>query len=208
MKTIKRTLFSAINGLLVASILCLTACAKDIGADEEEIDIIADEEEIDIDKGFYFDEETFISEWNVWKDKEIDNYSFIMSWEHPTPPIQTRLLPLYEYKTKIIVKNGVMDSFEYIGGAPYNNMDSSIEPQFTSISDMYQKIYDRAQSTKEWWDENLDGPVVFTKYDLKYDEDSHFITFFKPFSKWKSGWIVDTTDHEVKISEFTILDAD
>jgi len=178
-------------GLLMASALGITACCKN----DDDI------------KGFHFDEKTFIAKWDVWKEQKIENYSFIMEWELPTPPNQTRYLPLYKYKTKIIVKNGVMDSFEYTGGVPYDFYGKVIEPQYTSISDMYQKIYDRAQLEREWWKENGDrGVIIFTRYDLKYDEKLHFITFFEPVSRWAPGWIVDTMDHAVIISEFTILD--
>jgi hypothetical protein len=35
------------------------------------------------ERGFYFDEKTFTAEWNIWKNKNIKNYSFTMTGELP-----------------------------------------------------------------------------------------------------------------------------
>jgi hypothetical protein len=161
-----------------------------------------------LDEGFYFDEETFISEWNAWENKDIKNYSFTMTGELPNWDFSRAIL-MYEYKVNITVKNGMMDSFEYIGDVPHGESENSIlEPEFTSISDIYQKISDRAKEEKEWWKKYYgDGGIISTKYEIKYDTQLHYITFFEPVSEWESGWIVDTTDHAVAISNFTVLES-
>jgi hypothetical protein len=160
------------------------------------------------DKGFSFEEETFTAEWNIWKNQNIQNYSFTMTGKFPHwnfDPL--RAIFMYDYKVNIIVKNGIMDSFKYIDDVPYREDESSIlEPEFTSISDMYKKISNRAENEKEWWNEySGEGGIISTTYEIKYDSQLHYIKFFEPVSKWKPDYIVDTTAHAVAISNFTIL---
>jgi hypothetical protein len=159
------------------------------------------------DEGFHFDEKTFTSEWNAWKEKDIRNYSFTMIGELPYWNF-SRAIPMHGYKVNIIVKNGTMDSFEYIGDIPYDENENSIsEPEFTSISDIYQKILDMAKDAKEWWGKySGGGGIISTTYEIKYDSQLHYITFFEPVSKWKPDYIVDTTAHAIIISNFTVLD--
>jgi hypothetical protein len=141
-------------------------------------------------KGFFFDEETFTTNWNAWENKNIQNYSFTLTGKLPYWNF-SRAIPLYEYTVNIIVKNGIMDSFEYVGDVPYEDGGESIlEPEFTSISDMYEKINNNAKDEKEWWKNNTGGGIISTKFEIKYDAQLHYITFFEPVSKWKSGWIV------------------
>jgi hypothetical protein len=158
-------------------------------------------------KGFYFDEETFTSEWDSWKNKDIKNYCFTITgklsyWNF------SRAILMYEYKVNIIVKDGIMDSFEYIGNVPHGeDINSILEPEFTSISDIYQKISDGAKKEKEWWEKySGNGGIISTTYVIKYDTQLHYIALFEPVSKWKPDYIVDTTAHAVNISNFTILD--
>jgi hypothetical protein len=100
-----------------------------------------------------------------------------------------------------------MDSFEYIGDVPYEEDDKIFEPEFTSISDMYQKISDRVKEEKEWWEKySGEGGFVSTTFKIEYDPQLHYITFFEPITKVESDWILDTTNHAVTISNFTILD--
>ncbi|MDR1301871.1 MAG: hypothetical protein LBK43_05315 [Treponema sp.] len=157
--------------------------------------------------GFYFDEKTFTSEWNEWKNKNIQNYSFTLVGKLPHWNFSRAIL-MYEYKVNIIVKNGVMDSFEYIGDVPYEDGGALIlEPEFTSISDMYQKISDMAKEENEWWVQySGDGGIISTMFKVKYDAQLHYITFFEPISKWKQDYIVDTTAHAVTISNLIVLD--
>jgi hypothetical protein len=160
-----------------------------------------------LNKGFYFNEKTFVSEWNEWENKNIQNYSFTLAGELPYWNF-SRAIPIFEYKVNVIVKNGIMESFEYVGDVPHGENENSIlEPEFTSISDMYKKISDRAKEEKEWWDQySGDGGIISTTYEIRYDPHLHNVTFFEPVSKWKSGWEVDTTAHAVTISNFKVFD--
>jgi hypothetical protein len=158
------------------------------------------------EKGFIFDEEIFNSEWNKWENNDIKNYSFTLTGKLPYWNF-SRAIPLYEYKVNILVKDGLMDSFEYIGNVPYEDDGETIfEPGFTSISDMYQKISDSAKEEREWWKNYSDGGIISTKFEIKYDKQLNYILFFEPVSEWKLGYIVDTTAHASTISNFTILD--
>jgi hypothetical protein len=159
-------------------------------------------------KGFYFDEKTFASEWDAWKNNNILNYSFTMTGELPSWNFSRAIL-MEKYEVTIVVKNGVMDSFEYEGDAPKTEDGASIlEPEFTSISDMYEKIHDRAEYEKEWWKEYTGGGIISTRFEVKYNTKSHYITYFEPVSEWESGWIVDSAAHAVTISNFTVLNND
>ena len=173
--------------------------------------------------GFIFDEEKFNTNWEKWKENDIQNYNFTLAGE----------LLAQKYKANIIVKKGVMDSFEYDGKAPSQNdgpapgidddpdafiddddgpsiagEPSILEPEFTSISDMYEKIAEMVEAEKEWWNTNTDENKISTKFDIKYDSKSNYITYFKPVSKWKAGATADTTDHAVTISKFKALSND
>jgi hypothetical protein len=163
---------------------------------------------IEKDKGFHFDEKIFTSEWNSWKNINILNYSFTMTGELPYWNFSRAIL-MKKYEVNIVVKNGVMDSFEYKGDVPKTEDGNSIlEPEFTSISDMYKKIHDMAEDEKEWWKGYTGKGIISTKFEVKYDTKSHYITYFEPVSEWESGWIVDSTAHSVTISNFTILNAE
>jgi hypothetical protein len=158
------------------------------------------------EKGFIFNEKTFNSEWNKWKNQDIQNYSFTLTGQFPYWNIQ-RAIKMIDYEVNIIVKNGIMDSFEYIGkNIPYEDGSKILEPEFTSISDIYQKISDRANEEKNWWKNNTGDGIISTTLNVKYDSQLNYITFYEPESNWKSGWIVDTTDHAVRISNFTVLE--
>jgi len=164
--------------------------------------------ETEKEKGFIFDEKTFNSEWNKWKSNDIKNYSFTLSGKLPYWNF-SRAIPLHDYKVNIVVKDGVMDSYEYIGDVPHKDGEDEIsilEPEFTSISDMYQKISNSAKDEREWWKNNSGGGLVSTKFEIKYDKQLNYITFFEPVSEWKSGYKVDTTAHAVYISNFNILE--
>jgi len=162
---------------------------------------------LETEKGLIFDEATFNSNWNKWRNKDIQNYSFTMNGELAYWNFSRAIL-MYKYEVNIVIKNGVMDSFEYIGNVPHKDDGVSIlEPEFTSMSDMYQKISDWAKAEREWWDEySGDGHIISTKFEIKYDSELHYITFFEPVSRWKPDVIVDTTAHAVVISNFKVLD--
>ena len=93
--------------------------------------------ELNADRGFSFDEKKFKSNWNSWDKNDIENYSFTMAGRFPYWNMPRAIL-MYHYEVNIVVKNGTMASFEYIGNnVPYNEDGKTImEPEFTSISDM------------------------------------------------------------------------
>jgi hypothetical protein len=160
-----------------------------------------------LNEGFSFDEKTFASEWDEWKKKNIQNYRFTLAGQLPYWNFSMAIL-MQEYKVNIVVKHGVMNSFEYVGDIPYKDGETLIlEPEFTSISDMYQKISDRAKEEKEWWMQySGDGGIISTIFKIKYDAQLHYISFFEPVSEWKRDYMVDTTAHAVTISNFMVLD--
>jgi hypothetical protein len=171
------------------------------------------------DEGFHFDEKTFTSEWNIWKNQDIKNYNFTLKGELPSwnyanakaKPISMDILmdiPMSSYEVEITVKNDIMNSFEYIGRTPHKerNNDSILEPEYTSISDMYQKIYDDIKSCERYWKETSDkGCFLSKRYKIKYDSKYHYITQYEPITEVKSGCILDTSEHEVVVSAFSTL---
>jgi hypothetical protein len=189
-KIMKRIVFIAI--LVFISVFLFLAC---------------DIESFGLEKGFNFDEKTFNSKWSSWQNNNIQNYSFTMTGQFPhwNSP---RAILMYDYEVNIIVKNGIMDSFEYIGiNIPYED-DLIMKPAFTSITDMFQKIYDNARIERDWWKNNSAKGIISTTFVLEYDPVLNYIKYFVPVSNWESGWIVDTTAHTVTISNFTILDSE
>jgi len=159
--------------------------------------------------GFYFDEAKFMSEWNIWKNQDIKDYSFALKgelpyWHYPRKIIQVILM--YDYDVNIMVKNGIMDSFEYIGRTPYQerNSEAILVPEYTSMSDMYQKIYDSIKDCERYWKETTDkGCFVSKRYEIEYDPEFHHITYFKPVTKVAPGCLLDTTEHEIVVSDFS-----
>jgi hypothetical protein len=186
----KRIIFIA--SLVFINIFMFSAC---------DIDSLGSE------KGFNFDENTFNSKWSSWQNNNIQNYSFTMTGQFPywNSP---RAILMYDYEVNIIVKNGIMDSYEYIGkNVPYED-DIIMEPSFTSITDLFQKIYDNARIERDWWSNHSGKGLISTTFVLEFDPILHYIKYFDPISNWESGWLVDTTAHKVTISNFTILDSD
>jgi hypothetical protein len=130
------------------------------------------------DNDITFDEITFMSKWNTWNNNNIKNYSFTL--EESFYSISRGLPDPYSYEFKILVKNGVMDSFEYFvyyDGKPFEVNENSLPP-FTSISDMYQKIYDDVQNTKKF----LKDSIYSYEYKLEYDSELYFITYYTVIS--------------------------
>jgi len=163
---------------------------------------------LETEKGFHFDEKKFNSEWNKWTEKNIQDYSFTLNGKLPYWNF-SRAIPMLEYEVNIIVKNGEMESFEYIGEIPHdeNDENSVFEPEFTSISDLYQKISDRSREEKEWWNNySGNGHILSTEYVIKYNSELNYVTFFEPVSNWKSNVEVDTTAHAISISKFVVLE--
>jgi hypothetical protein len=158
------------------------------------------------DEGFYFDDRKFLSEWDNWEIQGVKNYSFTLKGELPYRNY-TKAILMYDYEVEITVKYGFMDSFEYIGKTPYQegNSESILEPEYTSISDMYQKIYESIKNCERYWkEESNKGCFVSKRYEIKYDPNYHYITYYEPITEVKSGCILDTPEHEVIVSDFSI----
>jgi hypothetical protein len=153
--------------------------------------------------GFTFDEETFNSNWDEWRNNNIQNYSFTMKGE--LEPVYFRAYLMTPYEVNIVVKNGVMDSFEFVGKTSTDGI-SALESEFTSVSDMYQKIHDYAQVHKE--ELKKDSHRISIKYEIIYDAELKYIRFWEPVFKYKPGTLVDSLWHPVTISNFTVLDGD
>jgi len=164
---------------------------------------------------FYFDEKKFKSEWDIWKSQDIKNYSFTLKGELPYwdfPPLYPKakatimtVYPAYPYETKITVKNGVMDSFEYTPHEPISiTPNPDVEPEYTTISDMYQKMYDNIKGWESSLPEFTDC-LASWGYEIEYNQEFHYITSFKPTWKRLEDCIFETTAHEVTASDFTIL---
>jgi len=166
---------------------------------------------------FYFDEKKFKSEWDIWKSQDIKNYSFTLKGELPYwdfPPLYPKakatimtVYPAYPYETKITVKNGVMDSFEYTPHEPISiTPNPDVEPEYTTISDMYQNLY---YQIKHGEFENMYKPhandcLISRQYEIEYNQEFHYITRSKPIFKFKSGCTADIVIDEVTVSNFTI----
>jgi len=165
------------------------------------------------EEGFYFDEKKFTSEWNLWKNQDIKNYSFTMKgelpyWNYAKAKAFVMDILMFDYDVEITVKNGIMNSFEYIGRTPNKeeSRDSILEPEYTSISDMYQKIYDDIKDCERYWKKTSDKGCLLSKhYKIKYDPKYHYITYYEPITNTRSGCILDTSEHEVKVSAFSTL---
>jgi len=110
-----------------------------------------------------YDEEKFKSEWDIWKDQDIKNYSFTLKASIDG-----------NYEVAIIVKNGIMDSFKYTGKTP----NGDLEPEYTSISDMYQKIYDNIKYDEIKIQESSKCSR-FAEYETAYDQKFHYIKNFE-----------------------------
>jgi|GEM_PF-2337157 len=167
---------------------------------------------------FYFDEKKFKSEWDMWKSQDIKNYSFKLKGKldadfFPRPKAKSKdeligTIPMYPYEAKITVKNGIMDSYEYIG-ITYPGTEiiltPNVEPEFISISDMYQKIYDDIKDWESILQTKFKNCLVSWGYEVEYDQKYHYIKRSKPTGKISEDCLFETTKHEVTASDFTIL---
>jgi len=163
---------------------------------------------------FIFDEKIFKSEWENWNNHGIENYSFTFisgkksiidlfnSRSLSVPPLK----PFIE-EWKIIVKNGIMDSFEYTYYAllyeennfiGFYSQDSSYikPPLFSTISDMYQYTSISVDNLRQW--------KVDMNVDIKYALDFNYITFFNVYRL-----LYDTDGNGITtyaVSDFIILE--
>ena len=150
---------------------------------------------------FNFDEKTFMANWNAWNNQNIKNYSFTL--EESFYGIARGVPDLSSYEWKIIVKNGVMDSFEYFfyEGDYFPEESYKSVPPFTSISDMFQKIYNDVNAQKEYQRKRPDRTV---EYILKYNNELNFITFYtvNVYIPNMSAWPMSP----FRVLNFTLLD--
>ena len=168
---------------------------------------------------FYFDEETFHAEWDKWKERDLQDYSYIITgYMHPYRfdyEDNARALLMYKYEAKVTVKNGEFDSYEYFNSTDPRFTDDPVlfeenrveSLTFTSISQMYQSIYDQAKEQKANVDEikNNSGMKSF-RFILRYDSGLHYPSYFYPSIESEPGWIWDTVFHEVTISGLAPLE--
>jgi len=171
---------------------------------------------------FYFDEEKFKSELDIWKSQDIKNYSFTLKGElpytlYPRAKNYYGAILMHKYEVKITVKNGIMDSFEYIGEVPYDMDYSSenpflqqivFEPEYTSISDVYKKMYEQIKNHEFELLRSASDCIISMRYEIEYNQESHYITRYKPIFEIYKGCIMDTSLHEVTVSDFTIVSAE
>jgi len=164
---------------------------------------------------FHFDEEKFKSEWDIWKRQDIKNYSFTLKGELPYwdfPPLYPKakatimtIYPAYPYEAKITVKNGVMDSFEYTPHEPISiTPNPDVEPEYTTISDMYQKMYDKIKNSELELSNETSDCLASWGYKMEYDQEFHYISSYNPTWKIYSGCIFETTAHKITVSDFAI----
>jgi len=158
------------------------------GGDCNSIFLVYQSAELDenqlLDADLRVDKEKFISETDIWKSQDIKNYSFTLKKSSITD----------NYEVAIIVKNGIMDSFEYIGKT------SNFEPEYTSISDMYQKIYNEI---KYYETQKSETCRSFIQFEMKYDQESHYITNFEAIY---AAYVCEGGSHnKFIVSDFTIL---
>jgi len=155
-------------------------------------------------KSFNFDEETFLSKWNSWNNQNIQNYSFILSQVFPY------------LKIKLIYINGILDSYE--NADPSSNSDSFFEllnnlissqdfaqiPDFSSMSNLYQSIYDKVHVDKQSWNTKVPDHIISKTINLEYGA-MHNISFYGISTKFKEGYKPPTDgDFPFVISEFKI----
>ena len=159
------------------------------------------------DNGFVFDEKTFMSHWDAWNMQNIKNYSFSLEQSYSFW-FNSRGVPDWNtYKFKIIVKNGLMDSFEYnVYDYDDNHVEGNFDPPFTSITDMYQKIYDWAQQEKQNWKNSVyDGMFLSTEYNMEYNSELHYIAFFGIADVWHPNFF-GSPHSPFRVLDFKILD--
>jgi len=161
---------------------------------------------------FYFDEEKFQSEWNLWKSQDMKDYSFTLKGELPywlyskakyySEANYSEAILMYDYEVRITVKNGVMDSFEYIGTAPSEH-GSIVEPEYTSLSDMYQKIYEEIKNDESDLSKFTNGCLISIRYEIEYNQEFHNITSYNPIYEMDNyNCEADILATEASVSDF------
>jgi len=152
----------------------------------------------EFEKGFIFDEETFMLNWNAWNDRNIKNYSFVLRYTFPY------------INTKITYKNGIIYSYENID--PYGCSEnfeylislSPLEvPDFTSMTHLYQSINDIVLREKQY---KLSNHIISRTVQLEYGALNN-ITFYYISTEYIQGYkpCLDG-DFPYVISDFQIID--
>jgi hypothetical protein len=160
----------------------------------------------EFENDFYFDEETFLSEWDSWNNQNIKNYSFILhegvgGFEGQFL-INNLIMPLdapMPFAFKIIVKDDIMDSFEIIESGGMNT------PYYTSISHMYQSIYDNVQAAKKNFEESGYEYLKSITVHIRYGS-MHYITFYGKSYDYKEGYEISENGLTYGISDFQIIE--
>ena len=172
--------------------------------------------EDNFNSNFNFDEKTFLSNWEAWNKQNILNYSFILhrnsnmlgnnfSLIDNTTPLLNLATPLEmatPYSIKVIVKNGIMVSFEEVSNP---SGEGGLTPGFTSISIMYQNLYDGIQDSKKLF---IEGGHDFTKsvtIHIGYS-DIHYITHYSRAYEYKPGYELAANGTVYGISDFQIVE--
>jgi hypothetical protein len=123
---------------------------------------------------FIFNEEAFMSNWKIWNDQNIKNYSFTLikgNWWSNSREIE---MP-YILEFEIIVRNGIMESYVLNGvDEPYDN-EWLPSPSFSSISDMYEKTYENIKTLKKWYEDNPDN-YSLREFIIEYNNELNYIT--------------------------------
>jgi hypothetical protein len=149
--------------------------------------------------GLNFDEEKFMSEWNSWNNQNIKNYSFIL--HGGTGSFNNLIMPLDAhppFSFKIIVLDGVMDSFEII-------INGGVNPPFTTISHMYQRIFDEIQATRKWFNEGGNEVINSITINIGYGS-MHYIAFYGKSYDYKEGHEVSENGLSYGVSDFIAWD--
>jgi len=151
-------------------------------------------------EGFNFDEKTFMSNWNSWKAQNIQNYSFVL--HGGTGSYNNQIMPLdahMPFSFKIFVIDGIMDSFEIVTNGGIGT------PPFTSISQMYQSIYDSVQETKKWFEKS--GHEVINSITINVGYGSmHYIKSYGRTYDYRKGHEVSENGLSYGVSDFQIIE--
>jgi len=158
------------------------------------------------EESFHFDEKVFNSQWNLWNKQNIENYSFTLVegyyWNNTARGVPDPII----YEFNIIVKNGKMDSFKSnVYDFENNPVEGYFQPKFTTISEMYQKIFESASRMEELWKINqFDGMYLSTAYIIEYNNELNYITFFNIVHEWDPSFFGSPLS-PIRVTNFSII---
>jgi hypothetical protein len=151
---------------------------------------------------FHFDEKKFMSEWNSWNNQNIKNYSFLLHGGVGDGNKYNLIMPLdapMPFSFKIIVKDNIMDSFEIIESGGKNT------PNYTSISHMYQSIYDEVQTAKKNFNESGYNYLNSITVNVSYGS-MHYISYYGKSYDYKKGYEISENGLSYGVSDFQIIE--